>query len=96
MEFSSSFDQANFIGYCPSSQYDSSHYPNDGWEYHQEMIDYEQSNQWEYAPEPQNDQDTFMGYYPTPQNNSCHYSHALNVSYSIDQEPSSLERTFNS
>ncbi|KAL4357012.1 hypothetical protein AHAS_Ahas09G0144100 [Arachis hypogaea] len=56
--------------YCSPLQYYSSHYSNDGWEYHQEMTEYEQSNQWGYAPEPQNDQDTFMGYYLTAQNDS--------------------------
>ena len=74
MEFNSSFDQTNFMGYCPPSQYDSSHYPNGGYEYHQEMTDYEQSTQWGYAPGPQNDQNTFIRYFPTPQNDSCHYA----------------------
>ncbi|KAL4321682.1 hypothetical protein AHAS_Ahas14G0134900 [Arachis hypogaea] len=71
MEFTSSFDQINFMGYCPPSPND---YPNGGWEYHQEMTDYEQSAQWGYAPKPQNDQDNFIGYCPTPQNDSCHYA----------------------
>ncbi|KAL4275970.1 hypothetical protein AHAS_Ahas20G0160500 [Arachis hypogaea] len=93
MEFNSSFDQTNFMGYCPPSPND---YSNGCWEDHQEMTDYEQSNQWGYAPEPQNDQDNFMGYCQTPQNDSCHYANALNVSYSINQVPSSLEQSFNS
>ncbi|KAL4365815.1 hypothetical protein AHAS_Ahas07G0143800 [Arachis hypogaea] len=59
------------MGYCPPSQ---NNYSNGGWEYHQKMTDYEQSTQWGYAPEPQNDQDNFMGYCPTPQNDSCHYA----------------------
>ncbi|KAL4321667.1 hypothetical protein AHAS_Ahas14G0133400 [Arachis hypogaea] len=74
MEFTSSLDQANFMGYYPPPQNDSSHYPNGGWEYHQEMIDYEQSTQWGYAPESQNYQDNFIGYCPTPQNDSSHYA----------------------
>ncbi|KAL4321676.1 hypothetical protein AHAS_Ahas14G0134300 [Arachis hypogaea] len=57
MEFTSSFDQANFMGYCPPPQNDSSHYPNGGWEYHQGMIEYEQSNQMGDASGPQNDQE---------------------------------------
>ncbi|KAL4306403.1 hypothetical protein AHAS_Ahas16G0174800 [Arachis hypogaea] len=61
------------MGYYPPPQNDSSHYPNGGWEYHQEMTDYEQSNQCGYAPGPQNDQDNFMGYCPKPQNDSSHY-----------------------
>ncbi|KAL4337434.1 hypothetical protein AHAS_Ahas12G0109800 [Arachis hypogaea] len=62
------------MGYFPPSQYDSSHYSNDGWEYHQEVTDSKQSNQWRYASEPQDEQDNFMRYCPTPQNDSCHYA----------------------
>ncbi|KAL4287303.1 hypothetical protein AHAS_Ahas19G0172700 [Arachis hypogaea] len=69
MEFNSSFDQINSMVYYPPPQNDSSHYPNGGWEYHQEMTNYEQSNQWGYA-----NQDNSMRYYPTPQNDSCHYA----------------------
>ncbi|KAL4321317.1 hypothetical protein AHAS_Ahas14G0098400 [Arachis hypogaea] len=96
MEFNSSFDQTNFMGYYPPSQYDSIHYLNGGWEYHQEVTDSEQSNQWGYTSEPQDEQDSFMRYCPTPQNDSCHYANAFTSSYSIYQEPTSLEHTFNS
>ncbi|KAL4315691.1 hypothetical protein AHAS_Ahas15G0210400 [Arachis hypogaea] len=37
-----------------------------------------------------------MRYCPELQNNLCHYPHAIDSSYSIYQEPSSLEQTFNS
>ncbi|KAL4344688.1 hypothetical protein AHAS_Ahas11G0203400 [Arachis hypogaea] len=67
MDFNSSCDQTNFMGYYPPSPID---YSNGGWEYHQEIIDSEHSNQWRYASEPQDEQDKFIGYYPTPQNNS--------------------------
>ncbi|KAL4315825.1 hypothetical protein AHAS_Ahas15G0223800 [Arachis hypogaea] len=63
MEFTSSFDQTNFMGYFTPSPND---YSNGGWEYHQEMANYEQSNQWGYGSEPQNDQDNFMRYCPLP------------------------------
>ncbi|KAL4373131.1 hypothetical protein AHAS_Ahas05G0051100 [Arachis hypogaea] len=52
MEFTSSFNQTNFIGYYPPSQYDSSHYSNDGWEYHQEDTNSEHSNPWRFDSEP--------------------------------------------
>ncbi|KAL4300365.1 hypothetical protein AHAS_Ahas17G0193600 [Arachis hypogaea] len=74
MEFTSHFDQSYHMGYCPPPQNDSSHYPNDGWEYHQGMIDYEQSTPLGYAPGPQNDQENYMGYFPPPQNDSYHYT----------------------
>ncbi|KAL4306588.1 hypothetical protein AHAS_Ahas16G0193300 [Arachis hypogaea] len=73
MVFTSSFDQTNFIGYYPPSQYDSSHYPNGGWEYHQKITYSEQPNQWGYTSEPQDEQDNFMGYYPTLKNDSYQY-----------------------
>ncbi|KAL4306533.1 hypothetical protein AHAS_Ahas16G0187800 [Arachis hypogaea] len=73
MEFTSSFDQTNFMRYYPPSQYDSSHYPNGGWEYYHEITDSEHYNQWRYASEPQDEQDKFMGYHPTPQNDSYQY-----------------------
>ncbi|KAL4287437.1 hypothetical protein AHAS_Ahas19G0186100 [Arachis hypogaea] len=93
MEFTSCFDQTNFMGYCPPSPND---YSNGGWKYHQEVTEYEQSTQWGYAPGPQNNQDNSMRYHPTPQNDSCHYANAFNSAYSTYQEPSSLECTFNS
>ncbi|KAL4344558.1 hypothetical protein AHAS_Ahas11G0190400 [Arachis hypogaea] len=95
MEFNSSFDQTNFLGYCLPSQYDSIHYPNGGWEYHQELTNSEQFNQWEYASEPTNEQDNFMRYCPTPQNDSCHYA---NGGWEYQQEmieDISLECAFN-
>ncbi|KAL4391278.1 hypothetical protein AHAS_Ahas03G0229100 [Arachis hypogaea] len=45
------------MGYYPPPQYDSIHYPNGGWEYHQELTDFEQPNQWGYTSE--NDQGSF-------------------------------------
>ncbi|KAL4315892.1 hypothetical protein AHAS_Ahas15G0230500 [Arachis hypogaea] len=94
MEFTLSFDQTNFMECGPPPQNDSSHYPNGGWKYHQEMTDYEQSTQWGYALGPQNDQADYMGYCPPP-NDSCHYANAFNHPYSTYQETSSLESTFN-
>ncbi|KAL4381351.1 hypothetical protein AHAS_Ahas04G0124800 [Arachis hypogaea] len=73
MEFTSSFNQTNFMGYCPPSQYDSSHYSNDGWEYHQEDTNSEHFNQWRLAPESQIDQAEHMRYCPEPQNDLYHY-----------------------
>ncbi|KAL4276048.1 hypothetical protein AHAS_Ahas20G0168200 [Arachis hypogaea] len=67
MEFNSSCDQINFMGYYPPSPID---YSKGGWEYHQEITDSEHSNQWRYTSEPQDKQDKFMRYYPTPQNDS--------------------------
>jgi len=54
MEFTSHFDQSCHMGYCPPPQNDSSHFSNGGWEYHQRMIEYEQSNKIEHLPKPQN------------------------------------------
>ncbi|KAL4315408.1 hypothetical protein AHAS_Ahas15G0182100 [Arachis hypogaea] len=34
-----------------------------------------QSNQWGYAPGPQNVEDNFMRYCPPPQDDLCHYPH---------------------
>ncbi|KAL4371698.1 hypothetical protein AHAS_Ahas06G0191800 [Arachis hypogaea] len=75
MEFTSSFSQTNFMGYCPPSQYDSSQYPNYGWEYHQEDTNSEHSNPWRFASEPQDEQENYEGYQPPPQNDSYHYPH---------------------
>ncbi|KAL4306571.1 hypothetical protein AHAS_Ahas16G0191600 [Arachis hypogaea] len=98
MELNSSFDQTNFVGYCPPSPND---YSNGGWKYHHEMTNYEQSTQRGYAPEPQNDQANHMRYCLEPQNDLCHYPHgakpeSIDSAYSTYQEPSSLEHTFNS
>ncbi|KAL4329466.1 hypothetical protein AHAS_Ahas13G0302900 [Arachis hypogaea] len=59
------------MGYYPPPQNDSSHYPNGGWEYHQELADYEQSTQW--GGDLENDQTNFMGYFPPSQYDSSHY-----------------------
>ncbi|KAL4359126.1 hypothetical protein AHAS_Ahas08G0046200 [Arachis hypogaea] len=75
MEFTSSFSQTNFMGYCPPSQYDSSQYSNYGWEYHQEDTNSEHSNPWRFASEPQDEQENYDGYQPPPQNDSYHYPH---------------------
>ncbi|KAL4356983.1 hypothetical protein AHAS_Ahas09G0141200 [Arachis hypogaea] len=64
----------NFMGYCPPSQYDSSHYSNDGWKYHQEDTNSEHSNPWRFASEPQDEQENHMGYFPPPQNDASYYS----------------------
>ncbi|KAL4359146.1 hypothetical protein AHAS_Ahas08G0048200 [Arachis hypogaea] len=70
MEFNSSYDQTNFMGYYPPSLIS-----NDGWEYHQQITDPEYSNLWRYASEPQDEQENHMGYFPLPQNDSYHYPH---------------------
>ena len=70
MEFNSSYDQTNFMGYYPPSQIS-----NGGWEYHQQTTDPEHSNPWRYVSEPQDEQENHMGYFPPPQNDSSHYSH---------------------
>ncbi|KAL4393892.1 hypothetical protein AHAS_Ahas02G0097400 [Arachis hypogaea] len=75
MGFTSSFSQINFMGYCPPSQYDSSQYSNYGWEYHQEDTNFEHSNPWRFASEPQDEQENYEGYQPPPQNDSYHYPH---------------------
>ncbi|KAL4373241.1 hypothetical protein AHAS_Ahas05G0062100 [Arachis hypogaea] len=75
MEFTSSFSQTNFMGYCPPSQYNSSQYSNYGWEYHQEDTNSEHSNPWRFASEPQDEQENYEGYQPPPQNDSYHYPH---------------------
>ncbi|KAL4391179.1 hypothetical protein AHAS_Ahas03G0219200 [Arachis hypogaea] len=92
MEFNSSYDQTNFMGYYPPSPI-----PNDDWKYHQQIIDLEHSNPWRYASEPQDEQEHHMGYFPPTQNDSSHYSNGnFNDSYSTYQRLSSLKQTFNS
>ncbi|KAL4276290.1 hypothetical protein AHAS_Ahas20G0192400 [Arachis hypogaea] len=111
------------MGYYPSSQYDSSHYLNDGWEYHQEMID-DEAIHMRYDPEPQDDlchyphgvwtcqqeceQSVEMGHFPETQydlncDESNNYSYCgwesqnqrdLSDPYCVHQETSSLEYTF--
>ncbi|KAL4276312.1 hypothetical protein AHAS_Ahas20G0194600 [Arachis hypogaea] len=83
-------DQDNFMGYCPTPQNDSCHYAISGWEYQQGMTEYE------HLPETQHEPyfDEYNNY------SSCGWEdqnqRAFNSPYSIYQEPSSLERTFNS
>ncbi|QHO50032.1 uncharacterized protein DS421_1g19130 [Arachis hypogaea] len=69
MEFNSSYDQTNFMGYYPPSPIS-----NGGWEYHQENTNSEHSNPWRFASETQDEQENHMGYFPPPQNDSSHYS----------------------
>ncbi|KAL4394254.1 hypothetical protein AHAS_Ahas02G0133600 [Arachis hypogaea] len=61
MEFNSSCDQTNFLGYHPPSQIS-----NGGWEYHQEFTDSKHSNPWRYTSKPQDKQDNHMGYFSPP------------------------------
>ncbi|QHO42171.1 uncharacterized protein DS421_5g151910 [Arachis hypogaea] len=70
MEFTSSFDQTNFLGYHPPPPIS-----NGGWEYHQEFANPEHSNPWRYSSEPQDEPENHMGYQPPPQNDSYHYPH---------------------
>ncbi|KAL4315741.1 hypothetical protein AHAS_Ahas15G0215400 [Arachis hypogaea] len=87
MLFNSSYNQTDFMGYYPPSTIS-----NGGWEYHQEIANFEHSNQWRYDSEPQ---ENHMGYQPPPQNDSYQYPNAFNSSYSTHQETSSLECAFN-
>ncbi|KAL4300311.1 hypothetical protein AHAS_Ahas17G0188200 [Arachis hypogaea] len=100
MEFNSSYDQINFMGYDPPSLIS-----NGGWEYHQENTNSEHSNSWRFASETQDEQENHMGYLPPPQNDASCYSNdgwgeknqkIVESPYSTYQEPSSLERTINS
>ncbi|KAL4276444.1 hypothetical protein AHAS_Ahas20G0207800 [Arachis hypogaea] len=100
MEFNSSYDQTNFMGYYPPSLIS-----NGGWEYHQENTKSEHSNPWRFDSETQDGQENHMGYLPPPQNDASCYSNGgweeqnqktFESSYSTYQEPSSLERAFNS
>ncbi|KAL4287248.1 hypothetical protein AHAS_Ahas19G0167200 [Arachis hypogaea] len=100
MEFNSSYDQTNFMGYYPPSPIS-----NGGWEYHQENTHSEHSNSWRFASETQDEQENHMGYLPPPQNDASCYSNdgwgeqnqkTFESPYSTYQEPSSLERTINS
>ncbi|KAL4306478.1 hypothetical protein AHAS_Ahas16G0182300 [Arachis hypogaea] len=68
MEFNSSHDQTNSMGYHPPSPIS-----NDGWEYHQETSNSGLSNSWSHASEPQDEKEKHMGYFPPPQNDSSHY-----------------------
>ncbi|KAL4276235.1 hypothetical protein AHAS_Ahas20G0186900 [Arachis hypogaea] len=100
MEFNSSYDQTNFMGYYPPSPIF-----NGGWEYHQENTKFEHSNPWRFVSETQDEQENQMGYLPPPQNDASCYSNGgweeqnqktFENPYSTYQEPSSLERAFNS
>ncbi|KAL4293820.1 hypothetical protein AHAS_Ahas18G0166300 [Arachis hypogaea] len=87
MEFNSSYNQTDFMGYYPPSPIS-----NGGWEYHQEITDPEHSNPWRYAPEPQIDQANHMRYCPEPQNDLCHCARGV---YAYQQEcEQSSERNF--
>ncbi|KAL4306479.1 hypothetical protein AHAS_Ahas16G0182400 [Arachis hypogaea] len=70
MEFNSSYDQTNSMGYHPPSPIS-----NGGWEYHQQITNPEHSNSWRLASETQDEQENHMGYQPPPQNDSYHYPH---------------------
>ncbi|KAL4275855.1 hypothetical protein AHAS_Ahas20G0148900 [Arachis hypogaea] len=69
MEFNSSYDQTNFMGYCPPSPIS-----NGGWEYHQENTNSKHSNPWRIASETQDEKENHMEYFLPPQNDSSHYS----------------------
>ncbi|KAL4315551.1 hypothetical protein AHAS_Ahas15G0196400 [Arachis hypogaea] len=90
----------NFMGYHPPSPIS-----NGGWEYHQETSNSGHSNSWSYASEPQDEKENHMGYFSPPQNDANHDSNGgwgeqnqkiFENPYFTYQEPSSLERTFNS
>ena len=102
MEFTSSFNQTNFMGYCPPSQYDSSHYSNGGWEYHQGMkehppsrpsFSFESSSSLDYAStqsflqNPYKSSHQSHNSFHTPQHNFT-TTHPCHQNYS---QPSSLE-----
>ncbi|KAL4287433.1 hypothetical protein AHAS_Ahas19G0185700 [Arachis hypogaea] len=93
MEFNSSYDQTNFMGYYPSSPIS-----NGGWEYHQENTHSEHSNSWRFASEPQDEKENHMGYFPPPQNDASHDSNGgwegnSSAPYDIHPEISSLDHT---
>ncbi|KAL4391042.1 hypothetical protein AHAS_Ahas03G0205500 [Arachis hypogaea] len=62
------------MGHCSPSQYDSRHYSNGGWEYHQENTNSEHSNPWRFASKTQDEQENHMRYFPPPQNDASCYS----------------------
>ena len=91
MEFNSSYDQTNFMGYYPSSPIS-----NGGWEYHQENTHPEHSNSWRFASETQDEQENHMGYFPPPQNDASHDSNGgwegnSSAPYDIHPKISSLD-----
>ncbi|KAL4306402.1 hypothetical protein AHAS_Ahas16G0174700 [Arachis hypogaea] len=69
MEFNSSYDQTNFMGYYPPSPIS-----NGGWKYHQENTNSEHSNPWRFASETKDEQENHMGYFSPPQNDASYYS----------------------
>ncbi|KAL4287659.1 hypothetical protein AHAS_Ahas19G0208300 [Arachis hypogaea] len=91
MEFNSSYDQTNFMGYYPPSPIS-----NGGWEYHQENINSKHSNPWRFASETQDEQENHMGYFPLPQNDASHDSNGgwegnSNAPYDIHPKISSFD-----
>ncbi|KAL4381520.1 hypothetical protein AHAS_Ahas04G0141700 [Arachis hypogaea] len=91
MEFNSSYDQTNFMGYYPSSPIS-----NGGWEYHPENTQSEHSNSWRFASEPQDEKENHMGYFPPPQNDASRDSNGgwegnSNAPYDIHPKISSLD-----
>ncbi|KAL4344645.1 hypothetical protein AHAS_Ahas11G0199100 [Arachis hypogaea] len=93
MEFNSSYDQTNSMGYQPPSPIS-----NDGWGYHQEISNSGHSNSWSYASEPQDEKENHMGYFSPPQNNASHDSNGgwegnSSAPYDIHPEISSLDHT---
>ncbi|KAL4293643.1 hypothetical protein AHAS_Ahas18G0148600 [Arachis hypogaea] len=93
MEFNSSYDQTNSMGYHRPSPIS-----NDGWGYHQETSNSGHSNSWSYASEPQDEKENHMGYFSPPQNNASHDSNGgwegnSSAPYDIHPEISSLDHT---
>ncbi|KAL4371574.1 hypothetical protein AHAS_Ahas06G0179400 [Arachis hypogaea] len=91
MEFNSSCDQTNFMGYYPPSPIS-----NGGWEYHQEITDSEHSNPWRFASQTQDEQENHMVYFLPPQNDGSHDSNGgwegnSNAPYDIHPKISSLD-----
>ncbi|KAL4276279.1 hypothetical protein AHAS_Ahas20G0191300 [Arachis hypogaea] len=85
MEFNSSYDQTNFMGYYPPSSIS-----NGGWEYHQENTNSKHSNSWRIASETQDEKENHMEYFLPPQNDSSHYS---NGGWECFQENASPEQS---
>ncbi|KAL4350539.1 hypothetical protein AHAS_Ahas10G0152100 [Arachis hypogaea] len=91
MEFNSSYDQTNFMGYHPPSPIS-----NGGWEYHQENTNSKHSNPWRFASQTQDEQENHMGYFLPPQNDASHDSNGgwegnSNAPYDIHPKISSLD-----
>ncbi|KAL4371378.1 hypothetical protein AHAS_Ahas06G0159800 [Arachis hypogaea] len=91
MEFNSSYDQTNFMGYYPPSPIS-----NGGWEYHQGITDSEHSNPWRFASQTQDEQENHMVYFLPPQNDASHDSNGgwegnSNAPYDIHPKISSLD-----